>query len=193
MRKVRQAIGGLGNLMFKEAFIYAQLRKGNIPDLYVQGEKYWKEYKEEIKQRFGGGIGYVDKVALQIRRGDYMGNSFYADLTQMDYYQRATAMFPNEEFLVFCHDGQDTEQDEKDKEWCKNFLDEVIPYRYTINEPGEETEDLNKMASCKAKIIANSSFGWWSGFLGNGQVIAPKRWFADGIERVELPANFTKI
>lgn len=193
MRPIRQTIGGIGNLMFKEAYIYAQMRKGLIPDLYVQDEKYWKEYSDEIKQRFGDGLGYIDKVALQIRRGDYLNNSFYVDLTTTDYYQRAIAMFPNEEFLVFCHDGQDAEQDKKDKEWCKNFLDEIIPYRYTLNEPQSETDDLNKMASCKAIIGANSSFFWWAGFLGNGRVIAPKEWFTDGIQRIELPDNFTKI
>lgn len=193
MKSVRTKIGGLGNLMFKEAYVYAQMRRGLIPDLYVQGEKYWKEYSDEIKQRFGDGIGYIDKVALQIRRGDYVGNSFYTDLTQTDYYQRVVAMFPTEEFLVFCHDNQDVEQDEKDKEWCKEFLDKLIPGRYEINIPANETEDLNKMASCKAKIIANSSFGFWAGYLGEGRVIAPKEWFADGVERIQLPESFEKI
>src|SRR3990167_164431 len=193
MKKVRNIIGGLGNLMFKEAYIYAQMRKGFMPDLYVQGEKYWREYREEIKQRFGDGIGYIDKVAIQIRRGDYINNPFYVDLTKTDYYQRAIAMFPDDKFLVFCHDNQNEEQDRKDKEWCKEFLDNLIPGRYEINEPTEETEDLNKMASCKAKIIANSSFGFWAGYLGEGRVIAPKEWFADGVERIQLPESFEKI
>jgi len=51
------------------------------------------------------------------------------------------------------------------------------------------------MASCKAIIMANSSFSWWAAFLGNPQkpVIAPKKWFGDGIERVGIPAGWTRL
>ena len=52
MRKVRQIIGGLGNLMFKEAYIYSQFRKGLIPDIYLQSNEYWQEFSDEIKARF---------------------------------------------------------------------------------------------------------------------------------------------
>lgn len=193
MRPIRNEIGGVGNLMFKEAFIYGQARDGNIPDLYVQGEKYWKRYSDEIRERFGTGIGHSDYVGLQIRRGDYVNNKFYVNLSQTDFYQKAIAMFPEDKFLIFCHDGQDETRDIEDTEWCKQFLDTIIPGRYLMWEPGEETEDLNALASCKAKIIANSSFGWWAGFLGKGRVIAPKEWFADGVKRTELPDNFETI
>ena len=40
------------------------------------------------------------------------------------------------------------------------------------------------MAACRARVIANSSFSWWGGWLGGSvapgrPVIAPRRWFAD--------------
>lgn len=196
MIPVRQSIGGIGNLMFKQAYLYAQLMDGNIPDIYVQSAKYWENNSEIIKRLFGEGIGYTDKVSIQIRRGDYLNTNFYIKLWDTDYYQKAIAMFPNDEFLVFCHDGQNPEQDRADKIWCRKFLNDIIPGRFQIHEPKEEHEDLNKMASCKHNIIANSSFGWWAGFLNKNpekKVICPKEWFTDGFQRCDLLEEFIKI
>ena len=53
MKGARQDIGGLGNIMFKQAFLLAQMRDGNIPDIYLQDEKYFSKYKEEIKSELG--------------------------------------------------------------------------------------------------------------------------------------------
>lgn len=198
MLKVRQQIGGLGNLLFKQAYLVAKVLDREIPDEYVQSTKYWGRHEHYIKGLFSVGIDKtIDVVSLQIRRGDYVNNPFYVDLTQTDYYQKAIAMFPeDQQFLVFCHDGQNELQDLTDKIWCSNFLAQLIPGRFTINEPKSETEDLNKMASCKHNIIANSTFGWWAGFLNpnpDKKVICPASWFSDGIQRTELPEEFIKI
>ena len=195
MIPVRQSIGGIGNLMFKQAYLYGQLRDGLIPDLYVQSQKYWEKYKDEIRALFGDGIGDVidERVALQIRRGDYLNNRLYVQLFETDYYQKAVKEFPDSKFLVFCHDNQNPEQDAKDKEWAKSFLDTFIKGRYEINEPTTESEDMNKMANCKGKIIANSTFGWWSAFLGMGKVVVPKQWFTDGLQRCDLLDEWIKI
>lgn len=194
MIPVRHAIGGLGNLMFKQAYLYAQMRDNVIPDIYVQSQKYWEDYKDEIKALFGHGIGQIDKVALQIRRGDYLDKyNFYVQLPDTNYYQEAVKHFPDDKFLVFCYDRQDPEQDRKDREWTAKFLDTFIQGRWEFHEPLSETDDLNTLASCKAKIIANSTFGWWAGFLGNGKVICPAQWFKDGIQRCELLKEWTLI
>ena len=169
------------------------MREGVIPDIYVQSQKYWSSYKDEVKSMWQNGIGHIDMVALQIRRGDYTNNPFYLDLTETDYYRRAIAMFPDDKFLVFCHDNQDTIKDIEDKEWCRKFLDELIPGRYEMNVPVSEVDDLNKFASCNGKIIANSTFGWWAGFLGEGKVVAPQKWFSDSIQRCELPQEFIQL
>lgn len=193
MLKIRNQIGGVGNLLFKQAYILGQVIDGVIPDVYVQSEDYWKKHKVAIKSIFHEGIGFIDRVGLQIRRGDYLNTNIYTDLSRTDYYQKALEMFPDERFLVFCHDGQNPEQDKADKEWCVEFLNKLIPGRFEINESTEETEDLNKLASCKAKIIANSTFGWWAGYLGEGKVICPKVWFTDGVQRCALPEEFIKL
>lgn len=193
MRPVRNVIGGLGNLMFKQAFLYAQAREGVIPDVYVQSERYWEKYKDEVRAMYSEGIGYIDMVSLQVRRGDYVNNSFYVDLSSTDYYQKAIEHFPNEKFLIFCHDNQDPEIDRQDKEWVLEFLNSFMAGRYVLNTPGSETDDLNKMASCKGHIMANGTFAWWGSYLGHGKTVCPKNWFTDGVQRCELLNEWTLI
>lgn len=197
MIPVRNAIGGLGNLMFKEAYLWAQMRDSKIPDIYLQSEKYWENYKEEIKARFGSGIGYIDKISLQIRRGDYLNRyQFYKNLTDTHYYQKAVKYFPSDKFLVFCYDRQDPKQDESDREWTTKFLDTFIKGRWEFWEPQSETNDLNAMASCKSNIMANSTFGWWAAYLNPNpikKVITPYSWFVDGIQRTELLEDWIKL
>lgn len=195
MKDVRKTIGGLGNLMFKQAFLIAQAMEGNIPDLYLQGESYWAKHREIIKKTFSEDIGKTDKVALHIRRGDYLqAHNFHKNLWETDYYQKAVEMFPNETFLVFCKDNQDPEQDKKDRQWCRENLPklgikfEMAPYEDT------EVEDLNLMASCKSIIMANSSFSWWGAYLGEHEkVVCPSGWFVDGIQRTELLDSWIQI
>ena len=85
MVKLRQLFGGLGNAMFQYAYLYGQLEDGVIPNIYLQDEKYFQKHRNKIKRLFGGGIGHIDKVSLHIRRGDYINNPFYVDLTKTDY------------------------------------------------------------------------------------------------------------
>lgn len=196
MKDVRKTIGGLGNLMFKQAYLMGQVLDGNIPDVYLQGEKYWIKHKDKIKDTFGTDIGHTDMVALHIRRGDYLqAHNFHKNLWETDYYQKAVAMFPNDKFLVFCKDNQDPDQDKKDRQWCRENLPLLIGNRFEMA-PYEDTEieDLNLMASCKSIIGANSSFSWWGAYLGDHEkVIMPKEWFVDGIQRTELLSDWTLL
>lgn len=174
--------GRLGNQMFRHAYIYAQMRKGLIPDEYVQDEEYFKDYAREIKQIFGSGIGKIDQVAIHVRRGDYVNNPFYVDLMKTGYYEKAMDEFPDASFLVFSDDI----------EWCKK---QNIFSKCDFVEGNSELEDLNLMASCIGHIIANSSFSWWGAYLcpHNGKVIAPKLWYSDGVERTKCPNKWIRI
>lgn len=180
MIPTRNIIGGMANLMFKEAYLYAQMRKGVIPDVYVQDEEYFKDYANEIRQMFGMGITPIDKVSVHVRRGDYVGNLFYADLISTDYYEKAMAIFPNEKFLVFSDDIEACKRDERFKD-CE------------FSEGKTDWEDMNLMAGCKAHIIANSSFSWWGAYLSGNKTIAPKAWYSDGLERTKLPESWIKL
>lgn len=187
---VRQIIGGLGNLMFKQAYLYAQVRDGIIPDIYVQDFKYFGKYKEEIRSMYQQGVyPRTDIVALHIRRGDY--TDFYVDLMETDYYDKALAEFPNEKFLIFCADRQPVSNDISDREWCTNWATEK-GIDFELWNGTDEVDDMNKMASCKGHIMANSTFSTWSAFINpnvDKKIIAPKLYYSDGVERTVLPKD----
>lgn len=173
--------GRLGNRLFQMAFVIAWA-KDNGTDIYLQDPKYFDKHGEYIKQVFGDGIGYINKVAVHVRRGDYVGNSFYVDLSKTDYYQEAMAKFPGAEFLVFSDDIA----------WCKQ---QDVFKGCEFSEGWSELADLNRMASCAGHIIANSSFSWWGAYLAPNtkKVIAPKAWHPDGVERTKCPDTWIRI
>ena len=172
--------GRLGNRMFQGAYLIAQAREGNIPDIYVQDPSLFEGHEDEIKLMYGQGIVPLDQVAIHVRRGDYVNNPFYVDLMQTPYYEDAMALFPNENFLVFSDDI----------EWCKK---QKIFKRCEFSEGNDEIEDLNLMAGCKGVIMANSSYSWWGAFLSKGKVVAPKEWYVDGKERTKCLDTWIKI
>lgn len=177
-------IGGrLGNWMFQFAFCYAKAKELGT-DFYFQDPKYFEKYANEIKMMFGDitwqGIDMIDLVSLHVRRGDYVGNSFYIDLTQTDYYQKAMAEFPHRKFLIFSDDI----------EWCKQ---QEIFKGCEFSAGRSELEDLNLMMRCDGHIVANSTFSWWGAWLGKGKVIAPKAWYADGVERTKCPETWIRV
>lgn len=165
------------------AFSYA---KNNDIDYYFQDEFFFRDNSEAVRALFSSDIPPLcNRVAIHVRRGDYVNNKFYVDLMDTDYYERAMKEFPaGTKFLVFSDDI----------EWCEKqpiFKDCEFSY-------GSELEDLNMMASCKGHIIANSSFSWWGAWLcpdyPNNKVIAPKAWYADGDNsRTILPGHWVRI
>lgn len=197
MRRERQTIGGLGNKMFLKAYVIGQLLDGNVPDQYLQSSQYWKGHEKQIKEFFSEGIGSNNMIGLHIRRGDYKkADNFHVDLCKTDYYQRAVQLFPNEKFLVFCADRQDAEDDYADSKWTEGFLDTFIPGRYEMHSSRHhDTEDLNDMASCKALIMANSSFSWWAAELNpnNPTIVCPEKWFVDGQQRTEIQDSWIQL
>lgn len=191
MKTMWHISGRLGNQMFQFAYIYAQMRKGLIPDVYIQDGQYFKEYAAEIKRLYGDNIGFTPYVGIHVRRGDYVGNDFYVDLFANGYYERAMALFPEEEFIVFSDDI----------DWCKQ---QEIFKGCAFSEGNDEIEDMNMLASCKHVIIANSSFSWWAAYLNINplkKIIAPKDWYTlssptDGqkpIPSTVLPDSWIKI
>lgn len=188
--------GRLGNKLFQYAYIFAQMKEGKIPDIFIQDPKYFEKYDKEIKQLFGDGIGYLDYVSIHVRRGanpinplelKYSENPFYVNLSETDYYDKAIEMFPVDKFIVFSDDvGYCKEK------WGNNE-------RFKIMDMGDEIEDFNLMASCsKGNIIANSSFSYWSAFLNPSptkKVVAPsvENWYSDKVERTVCPKEWIRI
>lgn len=182
MNFVDKIFGRLGNRLFQMAALYKYAQMNNT-DIYFQDPKWFEGCEAEIKQLFSEGMGTDERIAIHVRRGDYVNNPFYVDLTETDYYLTACGQFPeNSKFLIFSDDIN----------WCKENFDEQS---FDFSEGKTEEEDLKLMASCKGIIMANSSFSWWAAYLGdpNKKVIYPKKWFADGVQRVGFPKGWLCI
>lgn len=183
MVEPHKIFGRLGNQMFQGAYLYSQMKKGLIPDVYIQDPSYFEDCKEEIKQLYGQNIpSRTKKVAIHVRRGDYVNNPFYVDLTETDYYEKAMAEFPQAEFLIFSDDI----------EWCKK---QNVVKDCEFSEGKTELEDMNLMASCVGHIIANSSFSWWAAYISpyTQKVVAPKAWYLDKENRTKIPETWIRL
>lgn len=182
----------MGNRLFQLAFLYAQVKEGNIPDIYVQNYEYFKKYEAEIKEWFGEGIGYLPHVGVHLRVGAnpvnpeeprYMDNPFYVSLVRTGYYIDAIARFPNRKFLVFSDDIP----------FAKTYFEGD---RFAFDDSPTDLEAFNRMASCDSQIIANSSWSWWAAFLNKNpskKVVFPKLWFADGSKKVTCPQEWISV
>lgn len=180
--------GRIGNRMFQMAFIYAQMREGVIPDIYVQDFALFEKYSEEIKQWFAPEPFHFPLVSVHVRRGDYVDNPYYVDLTKTDYYERAVGLFPSKKFLIFSDDIS----------FCKMYFgqEKFNTSKFYFSESNDELTDLNSMTGCTDHIIANSSFSWWGAFLGinpDKVVICPKQWYSDGVPRTTVPDTWKQI
>jgi hypothetical protein len=188
-------IGGrMGNRMFQLAFMYAQVKEGKIPDIYVQDYRLFEKYGKEIKEWFSKDIGYLPYVAIHFRVGfnpinreepSYMENPFYVSLPKTGYYIDAIAKFPNRKFLVFSDD----------KAFAKTYFEGD---KFAFDDSIYDIDSFNKMASCSDHIIANSSFSWWAAYLSptvNKRVIAPTvdKWYKDGVERTFCPPEWERV
>jgi hypothetical protein len=124
-------------------------------------------------------------IALHVRRGDYVSlasaASFHGALS-ITYYERAISYVREQvespHFYVFSDDI----------EWCEENLN--LKYHEVTfvahNNFASAWQDLILMSSCRHIIIANSSFSWWSAWLGDQKVkgsqrivIAPTKWFVN--------------
>lgn len=186
--------GRLGNRLFQGAYLYAQMRRGETKDLFLQDPKYFEGYEEDIKKLYSSGIGYMPYVGVHLRVGGnpinpeeprYMENPFYTNLANTGYYIKARELFPNWRFLVFSDD----------LDYARAYFE---GYDFGFDDSETDLEAFNKLASCHHIITANSSWSWWAGFLNtmvDGKVVCPSEdsWFADGVIRAKVPSHWIQI
>lgn len=154
---------------------------------YFQSEKYFSNYKEEIKSILTP-INPVmnmninlykeiceapDAVCVDFRLGDYLNNSLHGICT-LEYYKKAmdyiSQKLTNPIFYIFSTDIDIIEKEIQN--WNYNIVVE--------NGKSPDYEKLRLMSSCKHFIITNSTYDWWAQYLSNNDnkiVIAPSRWF----------------
>jgi glycosyl transferase family 11/methyltransferase family protein len=130
---------------------------------YMQSERYFgstrlklkKEFVEECKAK--ADIFQRETICIQVRRGDYVGNPGYYQLTPNFYLDALTRHFPNwrDCNLLFTSD---------DIEYCRVHF-ESLPNAY-FSTGNTDIQDLALASACDHFIISNSTFGWWCAWLG---------------------------
>jgi len=151
---------------------------------YFQSSKYFSDYadnvrnlfvlpykmQQEIRAKYAALLDCSNNAVLHIRRGDYVPLPTFHCILNEDYYRRAVALLrervPDAHLLVFSDDLP----------WARGL--DFLSGATFVDEPNAATA-LYLMSQFEHYVLSNSSFSWWSAWLGTTAktVIAPDRWF----------------
>lgn len=175
--------------------------KNNYVLGYFQSPKYFENHEMHIRNEIlkflngmltSAGINFMKKiskddssVAIHVRRGDYISNASAAarhGVLQVAYYQDALDVIRDlgKQNIIWFSD---------DTDWVRENLaraeDTIVTPTLGAQLSQRAGGEIALMAACSSRVIANSSFSWWAGWLGNestnhSPIIAPKRWFSAG-------------
>ena len=187
------------NYVVPETIKFCEIPNFNYPiklDGYLQNEKYFKDYRDNIIDMLSPNNNILDKLnqkydflskkitcSIHIRRGDYVHLQHIHNLLEIDYYKKCYNIINNicDVFLIFSDDIN----------WCKenfNFIENKI-----FIENNKDFEDFYLMSLCNHNIISNSTFSWWSAWINvtpDKQVFYPSKWFnIDYIDYSEIGCN----
>jgi hypothetical protein len=178
-------------------------------DGYWQSEKYFLPAADQVRsafqfrqsltglnREFADRIASCNSVAVHVRRGDFARDrtiNAVHGLSSLAYYEagirRILDRVQDPYFFLFSDD----------MDWVRANLHIDRPCWHADHNRGAESfNDMRLMSLCRHHIIANSSFSWWSAWLGENpaqQVIAPARWFRkEDIDTTHLlPERWTRM
>ncbi|MCP4397499.1 MAG: alpha-1,2-fucosyltransferase [bacterium] len=149
----------------------------NIGDL-IREEFTVKTTQQGKDKELADYISSCHSVSVHIRRKDYVSDPQAYQLLgtcSLNYYDKSvrqlTESVANPHFFVFSDDP----------EWaCDNLKLEHPTTFVSHNGPDKNYEDFRLMSQCHHHIVANSTFSWWSAWLGqcpNKLVFVPSQWF----------------
>jgi len=124
-------------------------------------------------------------VVLHIRRGDYLDSRNIHSIGALsdDYFMGILKTYGTERPVwVFSNDSN-----------LANFS--MFPNLEFISTGAlTDLEELMLMSKAEDIVISNSTFSWWSGYLSEGSVTAPAKWFR-GLEDPEnlCPASWIRV
>jgi SAM-dependent methyltransferase len=163
---------------------------------YLQSEKYFgstrlklkPEFVQECKAAFD--IFQRETICIQVRRGDYVGNPGYYQLSPNFYLDALLTHFPHWQDCNLLITSDDIE-------YCRTMF-EGLPNAY-FSSSNTDIQDLALASACDHFIISNSSFGWWCAWLGekpHSKIIHSGHMYAGKLARKETrdyrPARWTE-
>jgi len=191
----------------EKRFAYQEIpkHKDNILlDGYWQSEKYFNDYRTEVKELFYFSDTDKEKwnklteklepesiIGCHVRRGDYIHYEDIHPCLGWNYYKQAVYYLERsntittenvvDNVVVCCDDWFSLNEE--------NIFTPTQYIKYFSTEGSSELQDLYTLSMCKRLIISNSTFSWWAAFLGKSRgnsVVAPKKWFgASGPQNVD--------
>lgn len=171
---------------YDEALL-CEFDKHNDVDLYgyFQSEKYFENCRQYVKRTLEFKKDLIDQVrrkyyaawykktiAIHIRRGDYVGNTNYAQLPITYFLTALFEHFPDwqqHNLIIFSDDIG----------YCKVHFDCIDNVFFA--EGNSDIEDLCLMSQCDHFILSNSSYSWWGAWLGEKKgtkVVRPTHHFS---------------
>ncbi|CAM4833405.1 unnamed protein product [Rotaria magnacalcarata] len=146
-------------------------------DIYELNVEYKPKFSLESHQLFKKQLAqsnWTTWIGIHIRRSDFVSIHFSSSDTYLfaaiEYY---TLHYPNANFIIASDD----------KPYCKNLFRNrsnifLTPESFSVN------DDLITLSLCEHSILTGGTFGWWAGYLANGQVLHDKV-YPSGCERRE--------
>lgn len=179
--------------LFESRFNYDELpyEKGDVVlNGYFQSLKYFEEYQDEIKEMFNFDkykntkiLGSDLSVAAHIRRGDYLMHHHIHYVCDTNYFTKAFCLFPDKTIDVF-------------SDSINHVINEFPKENLRFIDGSDEVASLYILSQYDNLIASNSSFSWWSSFLGKkkSKIIVPDRWFKNFENHDDIYRDdFTKI
>lgn len=166
---------------FWQKSIYYEMVKSNICKYTKEISRFCKD--TELMQA----ISTQESVMVHVRRGDYVNNPVYCDLTETKYYENAIniirANIESPFFYVFSDNVP----------WCKKYFSDLEDCCFVEYYAQSALGDLVLMSKCKHAIIANSSYSWWGAALGQkGLTIYPSAYYRNQTVSDLYPSGWIK-
>jgi hypothetical protein len=155
---------------------------------YFQTQKYWKHVERDIVSIFTFKNSVKESVPAEVidicknstflhsRRTDYTTSNGYHPVMGNEYFKQA---------LEYACDTGSVCLFTDDVSESSDLVASLKSDGYSIHVISElgltDLQEMYLMSVCSGAVISNSSFSWWSAFLGphlRGQkVVAPAKWF----------------
>lgn len=143
---------------------------------YATNASDWSRWLEDSvisnsKRVIQSAIPRIRKVALQIRRGDYLAHRDLYGYLPKAYFERAIDNLGASvgECVVFTDDEKFVREEFHDWMQEAKFASEYV-------KTSDSVENLYLLSRFERLVISNSSFGWWGSHLSGGQTVAPAIW-----------------
>ena len=158
---------------------------------YLQNEKYFKDYKQDIINLFKNNhiskllleqfINIKDCCFIHIRRGDFVTNKPYW-IDNDKYYKSAI------EYMLHINNNMQFIILSDDIEYCKTY--KILNNLNIIFVENLDVQpSLYLMTLTKYGIMSNSTFAWWGGYMNQTPdkiIIMPKIWWNNNLKPCDI-------